>query len=124
VRHRIQAPPGKLDVVVFTSKRGEAVVRKVGPGSPLRGDLQEGDVIVQIDGISVASHVDVGRVLSESVSEKRVFTVERSRYGSGASSQDTDDVDATARRADSGDGSSGEGKAAAADDDDASGFSC
>ena len=76
VRKIIQAPPGKLGIVLDSTKYGQ-VVREVTPNSPLRHQLFVGDIIVAIDKISTQSlnSVSITELMLRTAGLSKQFTV-------------------------------------------------
>lgn len=72
----IDAPPGKLGVVIDTTKNGP-VVHQVKAGSPLENLIFQGDKIIEIDGIDTTalSASNVTKIMARRVDESRKIKV-------------------------------------------------
>jgi len=72
----INAPPGKLGVVIDTTRNGP-VVHQVKVGSPLENLIHEGDKIIEIDGIDTTalSASNVTKIMARRVDESRKIKV-------------------------------------------------
>lgn len=74
----IYAPPGKLGVAIDIFN-GQAVVMKIRKGSPITGMLQEGDIILAIDGVdcSCMTPAEVTFLMVKNMERVRRITVVR-----------------------------------------------
>ena len=80
--YTVQAPPGKLGVVVDTPDSGPAVVFTVKESSVLQGELQVGDRLLAVDEMDVTalSPVNISRLITTRSREPvRVFTLLQAR---------------------------------------------
>lgn len=73
VTREIEAPPGKLGIVIETTLDGP-VVHKINPDSPLDGLVREGDLITAID------DVDCRAMSASAITELMVRTSEKTRH--------------------------------------------
>ena len=66
-RFEIEAPPGRLDIVLETCNGGAPVVQAISDSSPLAGQIHEGDVLLTVDGVDVSdmSASDVSLLIAE-----------------------------------------------------------
>ena len=76
-----QAPPGKLGVVIDTTKNGP-VVHQVKAGSPLEGIIYAGDRIIAIDDIDTKGMTasNVTKIMAKKCDEPRKITVSSETY--------------------------------------------
>lgn len=70
------APPGKLGIIIDTTKDGPSVYQ-VKSGSPLENVLFEGDLIITIDGISTTGMTASGvtKIMARTMDSERKITV-------------------------------------------------
>jgi len=77
---QIIAPPGHLYLDINLNESGNCYVHNISNKSPLYGEIQVGDVIVQIDDVCVLgwNAISISKFLAErAVLEQRVITVRR-----------------------------------------------
>ena len=78
--YTIDAPPGKLGVVVDTPDEGPPVIFAIKESSPLQGKLQIRDRLLAVDHVDVTalSAVNTSRIISQrSTATDRTFTLLR-----------------------------------------------
>ena len=76
----VNAPPGKLGLAMTMVDSGEfAVVHAVRPASPLKEQLQKGDVIIAVDGenTSTYTHDQLVKLMSDKQGAPRMISVRR-----------------------------------------------
>ena len=76
----VTAPPGKLGLAFTMAESGEyAVVHLVRPASPLKEQLQKGDVIIAVDGenTSTYTHDQLVKLMSDKQGAPRMISVRR-----------------------------------------------
>lgn len=100
----VPVPAGKLGISVTASERG-AIVKSLKPGSPMKGLLRMGDIIVRIDDINAAnlSYQGITDALKRKENKKRTFIVRRA-----TSDENVDATQVLADTRDSSDENSGE----------------
>ena len=76
----VNAPPGKLGLAFTMVESGEfAVVHLVRPASPLKEQLQKGDVIIAVDGedTSTFTHDQLVQLMVDKQGSARMISVRR-----------------------------------------------
>lgn len=65
-RFEVEAPSGRLGIVLETSNGGAPVVQAISESSPLAGQISEGDTLLTVDGIDVTEMIasDVSDIIS------------------------------------------------------------
>lgn len=75
-RYEVEAPPGRLGIVLATSDGGAPVVQAISDSSPLIGQIREGDILLMVDGIDVTDMMasDVSNLIASKQSNSaRIF---------------------------------------------------